>query len=67
MVDSINDWQKEHQFQVLNDKKDERGAKVIRNNIEKILDTCWKRADASHSKNESLVLIIWLYAKLETR
>jgi hypothetical protein len=29
--------------------------------------TCWKRADASHGKNESLVLIIWLYAKLEAR
>jgi hypothetical protein len=29
--------------------------------------TRWKRADALHSKNESLVLIIWLYATLEAR
>jgi Ca2+-transporting ATPase len=38
MVGSINDWQKERQFQVLNDKKEERGVKVIRNNVEKIID-----------------------------
>lgn len=38
MVGSINDWQKERQFQVLNDKKEERGVKVIRDGIEMIID-----------------------------
>ena len=26
-------------------------------------NTCWKRANALHGKNESLVLIIWLQTK----
>jgi Ca2+-transporting ATPase len=38
MVGSVNDWQKERQFQVLNDKKEERGVKVIRNNVDKVID-----------------------------
>ena len=38
MVGSVNDWQKERQFQILNDKKEERGVKVIRNGIETIID-----------------------------
>jgi Ca2+-transporting ATPase len=38
MVGSVNDWQKERQFQVLNEKKEERGVKVIRNNVEAIID-----------------------------
>ena len=33
MVGSVNDWQKERQFQVLSDKKEERGVKVIRNGL----------------------------------
>lgn len=38
MVGSVNDWQKERQFQVLNEKKEERGVKVIRDGVEKIVD-----------------------------
>ena len=38
MVGSLNDWQKERQFQVLNEKKDERGVKVIRDGVEMVLD-----------------------------
>ena len=38
MVGSVNDWQKERQFQVLDDKKEERGVKVIRNGIETVVD-----------------------------
>jgi Ca2+-transporting ATPase len=38
MVGSINDWQKERQFQVLNEKKEERGVKVIRDGVETIVD-----------------------------
>lgn len=38
MVGSLNDWQKERQFRVLNDKKEERGLKVIRDGIEKVID-----------------------------
>lgn len=38
MVGSINDWQKERQFQTLNDKKEERGVKVVRNGVEHVLD-----------------------------
>ena len=38
MVGSLNDWQKERQFRVLNDKKEERGVKVIRSGDERIID-----------------------------
>ncbi|KAJ7650379.1 Ca-transporting ATPase [Roridomyces roridus] len=38
VVGSVNDWQKERQFQVLNDKKEERGVKVIRGGVEKLVD-----------------------------
>ena len=39
MVGSLNDWQKEHhQFHVLNDKKEERGVKVVRSSIEHVID-----------------------------
>ena len=38
MVGSLNDWQKERQFQTLNEKKEERGVKVIRNGVEQIID-----------------------------
>jgi P-type Ca2+ transporter type 2C len=38
MVGSLNDYQKERQFQVLNEKKEERGVKVIRDGVEQIID-----------------------------
>ncbi|KAH9902643.1 calcium-translocating P-type ATPase [Cubamyces lactineus] len=38
MVGSINDWQKERQFQSLNEKKEERGVKVIRDGVEMVID-----------------------------
>ncbi|THG98741.1 hypothetical protein EW026_g3507 [Hermanssonia centrifuga] len=38
MVGSLNDWQKERQFQSLNDKKEERGVKVIRGGVETVVD-----------------------------
>ena len=38
MVSLVNDWQKERQFQVLNDKKAEHGVKVIRNRIKTIIN-----------------------------
>ena len=38
MVGSLNDWQKERQFRVLNDKKEERGVKVIRCGVEHVID-----------------------------
>ncbi|KAG2147638.1 hypothetical protein DEU56DRAFT_730809 [Suillus clintonianus] len=38
VVGSINDWQKERQFKVLNEKKEERGVKVIRNGVERLID-----------------------------
>lgn len=38
VVGSINDWQKERQFKTLNEKKEERGVKVIRNGIERLID-----------------------------
>ncbi|KAJ7158854.1 hypothetical protein C8R46DRAFT_1002629 [Mycena filopes] len=38
VVGSVNDWQKERQFQTLNDKKEERGVKVIRGGVEKVID-----------------------------
>jgi len=34
LVGSLNDWQKERQFRVLNEKKDDRTMKVIRNGAE---------------------------------
>lgn len=38
MVGSLNDWQKERQFKVLNEKKEERGVKVIRGGVETVID-----------------------------
>ena len=38
MVGSLNDWQKERQFQSLNEKKEERGVKVIRDGVEQVVD-----------------------------
>jgi Ca2+-transporting ATPase len=38
VVGSVNDWQKERQFQTLNDKKEERGVKVIRGGFETVVD-----------------------------
>ncbi|KAI8980025.1 calcium-translocating P-type ATPase [Trametes punicea] len=38
LVGSINDWQKERQFQTLNEKKEERGVKVIRDGMEMVID-----------------------------
>jgi len=38
IVGSVNDWQKERQFRVLNEKKDERGVKVFRDGVEKVVD-----------------------------
>ena len=38
MVGSLNDWQKERQFQALNEKKEERGVKVIRDGVEMVID-----------------------------
>ncbi|EGN98945.1 hypothetical protein SERLA73DRAFT_90032 [Serpula lacrymans var. lacrymans S7.3] len=34
IVGSVNDWQKERQFKSLNEKKEERGVKVIRDGVE---------------------------------
>ena len=34
----MNDWQKERQFKVLNEKKEERGVKVIWDDVEKVVD-----------------------------
>ncbi|RDB25860.1 Calcium-transporting ATPase 2 [Hypsizygus marmoreus] len=38
IVGSVNDWQKERQFKTLNDKKEERGVKVIRDGDERVID-----------------------------
>ena len=38
MVDSVNYWQKERHFQVLYDKKEEQGVKVIGNRTETVVD-----------------------------
>lgn len=38
IVGSVNDWQKERQFKDLNDKKEERGVKVIRGGVETVID-----------------------------
>lgn len=35
---SLNDWQKERQFRDLSDKKDERGVKVVRSGIKRVID-----------------------------
>ena len=42
VVGSLNDWQKERQFKVLNEKE-EHGVKVIRNGVEDLIDVkvCW--------------------------
>ncbi|KDR79013.1 hypothetical protein GALMADRAFT_64503 [Galerina marginata CBS 339.88] len=38
IVGSINDWQKERQFKALNERKEERGVKVIRDGVERVID-----------------------------
>lgn len=38
LVGSLNDWQKEKQFKVLNDKKEDRTVKVIRDGNEKVIN-----------------------------
>ena len=38
IVGSLNDWQKERQFRALNEKKDERSVKVIRDGSERMVD-----------------------------
>jgi Ca2+-transporting ATPase len=38
VVGSINDWQKEQQFKVLNEKKEEHGVKVICDGVERLID-----------------------------
>ncbi|KXN81316.1 Calcium-transporting ATPase 2 [Leucoagaricus sp. SymC.cos] len=38
LVGSLNDWQKERQFKKLNEKKEERGVKVIRDGQERVID-----------------------------
>lgn len=57
MVGSVNDWQKEKQFQVLNDKKEERGVKVIRDGDEKIIDI--KVTDSSLTTDDALIIIFY--------
>jgi hypothetical protein len=37
-VGSLNDYQKERQFRLLNQKKEVRGVKVIRDGVEHIID-----------------------------
>ena len=61
MVGSINDWQKERQFQVLNDKKEERGVRVIRSNVEKIIDI--KVRFLSSAKNPRVCLLFILHRR----
>ncbi|PPR03673.1 hypothetical protein CVT24_007794 [Panaeolus cyanescens] len=38
IVGSLNDWQKERQFAALNERKEERTVKVIRDGLEKLVD-----------------------------
>lgn len=38
VVGSLNDWQKERQFRRLNEKKEDRGVKVIRHGDEMIIN-----------------------------
>lgn len=37
-VGSLNDWQKEKQFRKLNEKKEDRTVKVIRDGAEKVIN-----------------------------
>ena len=39
VVGSVNDWQKEKQFKALNEKKEDRTVKVIRDGAEKVINT----------------------------
>lgn len=38
LVGSLNDWQKERQFRALNDQKEDRTVKVIRNGVETVIN-----------------------------
>ena len=39
MIGSLNDWQQERQFKVLNEKKEKRGLKVIRGSRSTVIDS----------------------------
>ena len=38
VVGSLNDWQKEKQFKALNEKKEDRTVKVIRDGVERVIN-----------------------------
>ena len=38
VVGSLNDWQKERQFKALNEKKEDRHVKVVRDGIEHLIN-----------------------------
>lgn len=46
LVGATNDWQKEKQFQKLNAKKEDRGAKVIRDGKEQIISVYVSRVSS---------------------
>ena len=72
MVGSLNDWQKERQFKTLNEKKEERGVKVIRDGVEKVIDIKVRHISScvllyihcSFSKLSSAILRCWNLARL---
>jgi Ca2+-transporting ATPase len=45
VVGSLNDWQKERQFRKLNDKKEDRGVKVIRDGNEQVINVKVRTSD----------------------
>lgn len=38
VVGSLNDWQKERQFKTLNEKKEDRTVKVLRQGVERVIN-----------------------------
>lgn len=57
VVGSVNDWQKERQFKVLNERKEERGVKVIRDGVEKVIDIKVCTSFILHSGDKLLTIM----------
>jgi len=62
VVGSLNDWQKERQFRALNEKKEDRGVKVIRHGDEMAINVkvCLLSSSFGMSLNIHSFRILWL-------
>jgi P-type Ca2+ transporter type 2C len=61
-VGSVNDWQKERQFQVLNEKKEERNVLVIRGGEERLVDVKVRHHQIYSVQPSASLIHLWFNA-----